>query len=69
MLGKCALEFRRRGPHIETRTKHLLSLFRCIWKHQKVYNDGIYLVYTRHMTIYSILVYLEYTWYIPVTVI
>ena len=35
-----------------------------IWKPQKVYNDGIYLVYTRHMTTYSI--YLEYTWYIPV---
>jgi hypothetical protein len=27
MLGKCAREFGRRGPHIET--KRLLSLFRC----------------------------------------
>ncbi len=35
-----------------------------IWKPQKVYNDGIYLVFSRHMTTYSI--YLEYTWYIPV---
>ena len=35
-----------------------------IWKPQKVYNDGIYLVYTRHTTTSS--VYLEYTWYIPV---
>jgi hypothetical protein len=35
-----------------------------IWKPQKVYNNGIYLVYTRHMTIYSI--YLVYTRYIPV---
>ncbi len=35
-----------------------------IWKPQTVYNDGIYLVYTRHMSTYSI--YLEYTWYIPV---
>ncbi len=38
--------------------------YRSIWKPLKVYNDGIYLVYTRHTTIYSI--YLEYTWYIPV---
>ncbi len=35
-----------------------------IWKPQKVYNHGIYLVNTRHMTIYSI--YLVYTRYIPV---
>ncbi len=37
---------------------------RNIRKPQKVYNNGIYLVYTRHMTTYSI--YLEYIWYIPV---
>ena len=43
-----------------------------IWKPQKVYNDGIYLVYTRHMTTYSIYQvytkcrFLVYTWYIPV---
>jgi hypothetical protein len=40
-----------------------------IWKPQKVYNDGIYLVYTRHMTVTIYSIYLEYTWYIPVNVI
>jgi hypothetical protein len=35
-----------------------------IWKPQKVHNDGIYLVYTRHTTTSSI--YLVYTWHIPV---
>jgi hypothetical protein len=35
-----------------------------IWKPEKVYNNGIYLEYTRHMTTYS--TYLSITWHIPV---
>jgi len=49
---------------LKLRTCALWTPHKDIWKPQKVYNDGIYLVYTRHMTTYSI--YLEYTWYIPV---
>jgi hypothetical protein len=50
----------------DTHMPHMWIRNIMIWKPQpeKVYNDGIYLVYARHMTTYSI--YLEYTWYIPV---
>jgi hypothetical protein len=44
----------------------------CIWKPQKVCNDGIYLVYTRHMTTYSIYlvyIYLIYTCHMTTYVI